>query len=86
MNLNIDNRIVATGLSRPAGTAMEDACPFKSGARASEFTITRAVVSPEDLAAAEIPDSALSRDDALGRLVGAAFNLPPPPMPDFAKL
>ena len=33
---------------------------------------------------AEIPDVALSRDDALGRLVGAAFNLPPPPMPAFA--
>ena len=33
---------------------------------------------------ADIPDVALSRDDALGRLVGAAFNLPPPPMPAFA--
>lgn len=32
---------------------------------------------------AEVPDAALSRDDELGRLVSAAFNLPPPPMPEF---
>lgn len=29
----------------------------------------------------EVPDSALSRDDDLGKLVKAAFNFPPPPMP-----
>ena len=28
-----------------------------------------------------VPDSALDRDDPLGRLVNAAFNLPPPPFP-----
>ena len=28
----------------------------------------------------DVPDAALSRDDALGRLVNAAFSLPPPPM------
>ena len=32
---------------------------------------------------ANVPDAALSRDDALGNLVKAAFNLPPPPMPAF---
>jgi hypothetical protein len=47
------------------------------------LTITESTASPEDIAAAEIPDAALSRDDALGRLVGEAFNLPPPPMPAF---
>lgn len=31
----------------------------------------------------EVPDAALSRDDELGRLVSAAFNLPTPPMPEF---
>jgi len=31
----------------------------------------------------EVPSSALARDDALGRLVNAAFNLPPPPAPQF---
>ena len=33
---------------------------------------------------AEVPDAALSRDDAIGKLVNAAFNLPPPPMPAFS--
>ena len=32
---------------------------------------------------AEVPDSALTRDDELGRLVSAAFSLPPPAMPEF---
>ena len=32
---------------------------------------------------ADVPDSALSRDDALGKLVNSAFCLPPPAMPAF---
>jgi len=32
---------------------------------------------------ADVPASALSRDDDLGRLVASAFNLPPPPAPPF---
>ena len=32
---------------------------------------------------ADIPAGALARDDALGNLVSSAFNLPPPPMPEF---
>ena len=52
----------------------------------SPLTITRATVSAEDIAAAEIPDAALTRDDALGKLIGSAFNLPPPPPPDFASI
>ena len=34
-------------------------------------------------AAEEVPDAALRRDDALGRLFSAAFILPAPPMPAF---
>ena len=33
---------------------------------------------------ADVPADALSRDDALGKLVNSVFNLPPPPMPTFA--
>lgn len=47
------------------------------------LTITHATATPEELAAAEIPESALTRDDELGNLIGRAFNLPPPPMPAF---
>lgn len=43
--------------------------------------------SPSGLASAEpvaeVSEAALSRDDALGKLVNAAFNFPPPPMPAF---
>ena len=31
-----------------------------------------------------IPDSALAKDDPLGKLISSAFNLPPPPMPMFS--
>ena len=34
---------------------------------------------------AEVPDSALTRDDELGRLVSSAFNFPPPAMPEFKE-
>ena len=47
-------------------------------------TITNA---PRGVSSAEpvfdVPDSALSRDDALGKLVTAAFNFQPQPMPSF---
>lgn len=32
----------------------------------------------------KVPEEALSRDDELGKLMNAAFNLPPPPMPTFS--
>ena len=60
-----------------------------AGARQAEkpnLSITQAAVAPGEIAAAGIDESSLTRDDALGRLVASAFNLPPPPMPDFAKL
>ena len=31
----------------------------------------------------DIPDAALSREDALGKFVNSVFNLPPPTMPKF---
>ena len=34
---------------------------------------------------AKVPDSALTRDDELGRLVSSAFNFPPPAMPEFKE-
>ena len=52
--------------------------------RDASLTITRADVAPEDVAAAEIPDAAFTRGDDIGKLIGAAFNLPPPPVPSFA--
>ena len=55
-------------------------------AHKSQLTVTQSIASPEDISAAAIPDEALLRDDDLGNVVNVAFNLPPPPMPDFTKL
>lgn len=33
---------------------------------------------------AEVPESTLTRDDDLGKLLSSAFNLAPPPMPNFS--
>ena len=52
----------------------------------SLLTITHATATPEDIAAAEIPDAALSRDDALGKLVSGVFSRPPPPRPAFQDM
>lgn len=82
-NSNIGNLGLGQGIldmqGVDAGLAAQDA--QKPGTPA--FTITNAAASPEDVEAATIPESALSRDDDLGKLVSAAFNLPPPPMPNF---
>ena len=40
----------------------------------------------DDTLGVNIAESAIARDDKLGNLVNAAFNLPAPPMPDFAKI
>ena len=51
-----------------------------------KVTFTRAqtsnIASSEPVA--DVPDAALDREDALGKLMNAAFNLPPPPMPSFS--
>jgi len=57
-------------------------------AREKQDKVTFTRVQPSSVASSEpvadVPDVALDRDDALGKLVNAAFNLPPPPMPAFA--
>ncbi len=72
---------------RAAGSRLDGATAAGQGAGNAriqpELTITRANVSTQDIEAAAIPESALSLDDALGRLVSGAFNLAPPPPPVF---
>lgn len=53
----------------------------KIGVRTSELDVLK-----QSEPVMEVPESALVRDDDLGVLVGKAFNLPPPPMPDFARM
>ena len=57
-------------------------------ARGMRDKVTFTRVQSSDIASSEpvadVPDAALDRDDALGKLMNAAFNLPPPPMPSFS--
>lgn len=47
-------------------------------------TLTISDVQTSDIDDVEsVPDSALDRNDALGRLISSVFSLPPPPMPAF---
>ena len=69
-----------------AGREVNDAAGTEAKRKAQDAVVF-AESQPVSFAAsepvAEIPDTALQRDDALGKLVSAAFNFPPPPMPVF---
>lgn len=81
-NFNIGRNPVAAG--QAASSAGPQGLADKNSLRgANGLTVTQAPAAPEDIAAAEIPESALTRDDDLGHLVSSAFALPAPPMPDF---
>ncbi|MBQ9726169.1 MAG: hypothetical protein IJV65_01525 [Kiritimatiellae bacterium] len=69
--------VADTAAARPSETP---AAPRASGKPA--LVVTDARTDALD-AAGEVPESALRRDDALGRLFSAAFALPAPPMPAF---
>lgn len=60
--------------------------PSHASRLASNLEITSGasgIVSAEPVA--DVPDEALKRDDALGKLVNSAFCFPAPPMPNFAE-
>ena len=70
-----------------AGNETKGASGIDAGRGAHEkVTFTRA--QPSSIASSEpvtdVPDVALDRNDELGKLMNAAFNLPPPPMPSFS--
>ena len=76
----LDAKVVGAG-GETKGVAGKDA------RREVKDAVTFAQARPAGLASSEpvgeVPDTALQRDDALGKLVSAVFNLPPPPMPAF---
>lgn len=88
MNVNVnsmnDGARAAARLSAsvPSG-APANGTDGRGGRDVADLTVSYAVPAPEEMAAAAVPESALSRDDALGRLVAAAFDCPPPPPPPF---
>ncbi len=84
MEINLNTNNVSFGningiahADAPQETAKKNELP------AGGLTITAGVASAEDVQAAGISEAALSRDDALGKLMSQAFCLPPPPMPNF---
>lgn len=94
MNINFSNNFSGNiGVGRETigpkvdGASRAAQSPTTSGASrlASNLTIGE---EPAGIASAEpvseVPESALDRDDALGKLVNSAFCLPAPPMPNFA--
>ena len=93
MEINLNNNLGGIRMGNDAfgptgigaGREAQGTSAVDAGREARDtVTITNA---PSGLASAEpvadIPDAALLRDDALGKLVNAAFSLPPPPMPAF---
>ena len=90
MEINFSNNVLGNiGAGREsldtAAIGVVDKAKVGSGVKEQDVvTITNA---PRGVSSAEpvtdVPDSALTRDDALGKLVAAAFNFQPPPMPAF---
>ena len=70
-----------------AGSETKGASGIDVG-RGTHDKVTFTRTQPSNIASSEpvadVPDAALDRDDALGKLMNAAFNLPPPPMPTFS--
>ena len=50
----------------------------------ASLSVTQApAAAVDDTLGIDVSDASLTRTDALGKLVSAAFNLPAPPMPEF---
>ena len=86
MNINLNNigirpEMMGTGT---VSVESETVKASKVSRETPNLEITAGVAGLENSEpVADVPASALERNDALGNLVNSAFNLPPPPMPAF---
>jgi hypothetical protein len=81
-NLGIRHEILNAGATGASGGPAD--APRSSGVKANLKITSRTADGVSSMEpTATIPDAALSRDDDIGKLVKSAFNLPPPPMPNF---
>jgi len=81
MNMEIHN---SSALPQQIAGALQEAGPVRTeGGKSLQGNDRGLTVSNAQQPAAvdAVPDSALDRADALGKLVSAAFNLPAPPYP-----
>ncbi len=88
MNVNVNSMNDAGRAAPRLSASVQSGAPAngaagRGGRDVADLTVSYAVPAPEEMAAAAVPESALARDDALGRLVAAAFDCPPPPPPPF---
>ncbi len=82
MDIRLNNfKLGSASIGQIQGDKPADAAPATKNATNGDVSVTELPANPEDLAVSDIPESALSRDDPLGKLVSAAFNLPAPPAP-----
>lgn len=83
------NSFANVGLGRDlSGAAEVEPAGQKKSGTSSKVEVTSSSVDAlrQSEPVTEVPDVALKRDDCLGRLLSKAFNLAPPPMPDFANI
>lgn len=84
MNLNINRTGVNPTTTVPVAAAVPTAA--KADARADWPTENLNVTSVDgESVEGDIPDSALRRDDALGKLFDRVFSYPAPEMPNFEE-
>ena len=86
MNININNGFGNMTVGQlGGGEAPQQVDSPKAAQQPKDLTITERdkamPIGEPDIEG--VSDETLLRDDPLGKLVMAAFNLPPPPMPDF---
>ena len=81
MNISINKNLNANKVEFEAGASAVQ--PKESPKEKPVLSITTMATDEESRIGSEVPAAALSREDALGRLVTSAFNFPPPPMPTF---
>ncbi len=83
MNINFNNiRTNTTNAAQAVQTTAEAEKTSEATLNSYDLTVSLAEAAIEDIKAAGLPEDALRRDDDLGKLVSAAFSLPPPPFPD----
>ncbi len=85
--MSVNMNIAPMGMS-PAASMPEAASPSAARDEKASLTVTSSGKPVLDAASGigDVPESALRRDDALGRLVSAAFAFPPPAMPGLPAI
>lgn len=85
MNIGINANANRTGFGAVGETGAASAANAKPAARQQDNITIRSAETSElgGIPAIDFPDEEAARSDRLGKLVNAAFSLPPPPPPPF---